>query len=146
MLEDYFIHLVKLKGSDLHLKPGSFPMVRVDGNLSPIENSKVITIEDMSEIEKKLLDDEKKKKYKELKCLDFSYTLEGVGRFRLDIFRQKGNSALAARRIEEEIPEGSGKQLQFKTEIYDNILQAWEEKEKKFKATDSKIYINPFVL
>ena len=48
--------------------------------------------------------------------------------------------------IEEEIPEGSGKQLQFKTETYNNILQVWEEKEKKFKATDSKIYINPFVL
>jgi hypothetical protein len=48
--------------------------------------------------------------------------------------------------IEQETLEAGEKQLQFKTELYNTILETWQKREERFKKTDSKIYPNPFAL
>jgi hypothetical protein len=48
-------------------------------------------------------------------------------------------------KIREGLPEAAEKQLKFRTEIYNNILEIWQKREKIFKQTSSKSYPNPFV-
>lgn len=103
MLEKYFRYVVEKKGSDIHLKSGNYPLVRIDGELEKIENSTIITDEDILELEREMLTADKKQLFDTRKNLDFSYTLDGVGRFRIDCFKQKGKTAIAARRIEDAV-------------------------------------------
>jgi twitching motility protein PilT len=92
--------LVQLGGSDLHLKVKSPPLTRVDGELRPIEGAAPMTPEDTEVAVATMLKDPVKiKELAEEFEVDFSYSISGVARFRVNAFRQRGTLSLVARAI-----------------------------------------------
>jgi twitching motility protein PilT len=92
--------LVQLGGSDLHLKVEVPPMTRVDGELCPIEGEELLTPEDTESAVRTMLHDPLKlKELAEEHEVDFSYSISGVARFRVNAFRQRGTLSLVCRAI-----------------------------------------------
>jgi twitching motility protein PilT len=92
--------LVATGGSDLHLKVPSRPLIRVDGRLKPIEGLPQLTAEDTEAAVRHILDDPVKlAEFVEDHEVDFSYAIEGVARFRVNAFRQRGWASLVIRAI-----------------------------------------------
>ena len=96
-------HAVEMGASDLHLKAGNVPFVRVDGELSPTEFESM-TAADTEAASLALMPEHKLRAFEETSEADFGYTLGGVGRFRVNIFRQRSMVGLAIRRVRSEVP------------------------------------------
>src|SRR6266536_407454 len=95
--------LVEMGASDLHLKVGSPPFYRVDGELRPSEFPP-LSPGDTESIAAELLPAQKSEGFAETAEADFGYTMPGVGRFRINVFRQRGVVGLAIRRVRSEVP------------------------------------------
>ncbi|MDX6683418.1 MAG: twitching motility protein PilT, partial [Solirubrobacteraceae bacterium] len=92
--------LVQLGGSDLHLKVQTPPLTRIDGELHPIEGAPPMAPEDTeAAVATMLRDPIKLKELAEEYEVDFSYSISGVARFRVNAFRQRGSLSLVARAI-----------------------------------------------
>ena len=89
--------------SDLHLVPGSEPQIRIDKELKPI-NLPVLDAQDIEEMAYALIEDKQKKVFEDKNELDFSFELDGIGRFRANYYRTIGGIACAFRMIPIEIP------------------------------------------
>ncbi len=101
---------VKFEASDLHLKVGSPPIVRVKGDLRPL-NRGPIELEEMVRLLIPMLDDRNRRIFEEEGGADFSYTIEVDGekwRFRVNMLKQLGRPGLVARRINNFIPNFEG--------------------------------------
>ncbi|MEY2524761.1 MAG: twitching motility protein PilT, partial [Ilumatobacteraceae bacterium] len=85
--------------SDLHLSVGRPPSVRRDGLLIPFEGVGVLTTQDTERIVLSLLEDFQRKELDEVQQVDFSFGLEGLGRFRANAYKQRNSLALALRVI-----------------------------------------------
>jgi twitching motility protein PilT len=96
-------HAVEVGASDLHLKAGNVPFVRVDGELSPTEFESM-TAADTEAASLALMPEHKRRAFEETSEADFGYTLGGVGRFRVNVFRQRSMVGLAIRRVRSEVP------------------------------------------
>ncbi len=93
-------HLVTSGGSDLHLKVPSRPLIRVDGDLHPCEQFEVLTPEDTESAVRHMLRDESKLvEWSVDGEVDYSYAIEGLARFRVNSFRQRGYASLVIRAI-----------------------------------------------
>ncbi len=92
------------KGSDLLLATGSQPRVRVDGQLSAIEGTPVLTGDRIDEIVRLMLSEQQESTFNELQDVDFSLTWRDRARLRGSAFTQKGETALALRMIPSDIP------------------------------------------
>ena len=90
--------------SDIHLAPASPVMLRVDGELVPVEDMffKPFEIDNML---KAMLDEEQLAELEEKGELDFAYSLSNFSRIRLNVFRQRGTYAMALRILSFEIPD-----------------------------------------
>jgi twitching motility protein PilT len=88
---------VESGASDLHLTVGRPATARRDGVLVSFENVPVLTIDEVDRMVYSLLDDRKLEELERDRQVDFSFGLEGLGRFRANAFRQRGNLALALR-------------------------------------------------
>jgi twitching motility protein PilT len=96
--------LVERGGSDLHLKVGSAPLFRVNGELSFSEGAEPLTAEDTEGALKQLLDDDAKlDEFEAEHEVDFSFELAGVARYRINAFRQRGLISMACRAIPHKI-------------------------------------------
>jgi twitching motility protein PilT len=104
-LDELLARVVETGGSDLHLKVASPPMVRVDGDLQPLEQ-RILTDSDLETV--LLLVTErtpaKREAFLEAGDLDTSYLADGIGRFRVNGFRQRGSISFAFRFVPKEIP------------------------------------------
>jgi len=89
-IDDYFTALVQRGGSDLHLKVGRPPLMRIKGELLPTEYP-VIGKEEMKKLLLPMLTEMQIKKLENEREIDFSYLVEGLARFRGNIFHQMGN-------------------------------------------------------
>jgi twitching motility protein PilT len=87
------------KASDLHLKVGNYPYLRVDGELVPLIETKRLTAEDTLGIALGMMTNQQKQKFKENAELDMAYGLAGLGRFRCNFFQQRGSIAIVLRVI-----------------------------------------------
>jgi twitching motility protein PilT len=87
------------KASDLHLKVGNYPYVRVDGELVPLIETKRLTAEDTLGIALGMMTNRQKQKFKENAELDMAYGVAGLGRFRCNFFQQRGSIAIVLRVI-----------------------------------------------
>src|SRR5919198_1630886 len=96
-------HMVEVGASDLHLKVGSPPFLRVDGGLVPSEYPE-LTSQDTETLASELMPMSKSVTFSETNEADFGYTLPGVGRFRVNVFRQRGLVGLAIRRVRSDVP------------------------------------------
>ena len=85
--------------SDLHLKVGSHPVIRVDGILQPILDQKRLMQEDTVAMAFSMMSARQKEKFKNNLEIDFAYSIPGMGRFRCNIFQQRGTIALVLRVI-----------------------------------------------
>jgi twitching motility protein PilT len=94
---------VEKGASDLHLKVGNVPFVRVDGELQPTQFP-TLAPSDTEGFAQVLMSDHKKREFEQHSEADLGYTLAGVGRFRVNVFRQRGVVGLAIRRVRSESP------------------------------------------
>ncbi|MCL4366060.1 type IV pilus twitching motility protein PilT [Patescibacteria group bacterium] len=95
---------IQRKASDLHLSVGSVPILRIHGELVPIPGEIPISPEQLESLIKPLLSDIQQNVYKQTFELDFSFEFESKGRFRVNLYRQKGSMSAALRLIPYEIP------------------------------------------
>lgn len=96
---------MKNHASDIHFKVGSPPIFRIDGEMREVKAPK-LRPEDTIDIARHIIhEEEAKSKVDQLKDHDTSYMLEGVGRFRVNIFRQKNSLAVVLRLIPLDIPD-----------------------------------------
>src|SRR5512135_1224454 len=98
-IDDLLRIAMERKSSDLHLKVGNFPNIRVDGDLIPLTEQTRITAEDMLNMAFSMMSNRQKQKFKENAELDMAYGVAGLGRFRVNVFQQRGNVGLVLRVI-----------------------------------------------
>jgi twitching motility protein PilT len=87
------------KASDLHLKVGNYPYIRVDGDLRPLTQFSRVSSEDMLNMAFSIMTNRQKQKFKEQTELDMAYGVAGLGRFRVNVFQQRGNVGMVLRVI-----------------------------------------------
>lgn len=118
-IDKNFRALVKLSGSDLHMKVGAPPYLRVAGSLRPL-NRPAIDDDEMSRMIYEMIDQDKRLKDRRRQILDddggvdFAHVLVVDGarwRFRVNVLRQLGHLGLVARRINNKIPDFEGLHL-----------------------------------
>lgn len=85
--------------SDLHLVVGFTPLLRINGELLPVPGEEIIAPTTIETFITPLLNDDQRKIFKETKELDFSFEYSGKGRFRINLYFQKGNPAASLRLI-----------------------------------------------
>ncbi|HEY3381878.1 MAG TPA: type IV pilus twitching motility protein PilT [Vicinamibacterales bacterium] len=85
--------------SDLHLKVGSFPMMRVNGVLTPAAEDNRLTHEDTVAMAAAVMSSAQRQKFKEAQEVDLAYSVPGLGRFRCNVFQQRGSIGLVLRVI-----------------------------------------------
>ena len=85
--------------SDLHIKVGTYPIIRVNGELVSLDQQSKISQEDAVAILSTIMNDAHKKRYIEKKEVDLSYGISGLGRFRANIFQQRGTVGIVFRVI-----------------------------------------------
>ncbi len=104
MVIDEFLKIaIERDASDLHLKAGNHPMVRVHGTLTPLTGFPRLTNQDTEELAGQMMTGFQKDRLKEDLDLDLAYSLQGFGRFRGSIFHQRGSLAIALRIIPLEV-------------------------------------------
>jgi twitching motility protein PilT len=87
------------KASDVHLKVGSHPIIRVDGQLVPLVEFKRLMQEDTIAMAFSMMSSQQKEKFKQFLEIDIAYSVPGLGRFRCNIFQQRGSVGLVLRLI-----------------------------------------------
>jgi twitching motility protein PilT len=98
-IDDLLRIAMERKASDLHLKVGNYPHIRVDGELVPLTDQPRISAEDMLNMAFSMMSNRQKQKFKEQAELDMAYGVAGLGRFRVNVFQQRGNVGLVLRVI-----------------------------------------------
>ena len=98
-IDDLLRIAMERKASDLHLKVGNFPHIRIDGELVPLSEQTRVSAEDMLNMAFSMMSNRQKQKFKEAAELDMAYGVAGLGRFRVNVFQQRGNVGLVLRVI-----------------------------------------------
>jgi len=95
---------IKEQASDLHLSTNHFPTLRMAGRLLPLLKKKKLSSKDTKGLAEVLMTKDQFQRFLEKKEIDFSYNFEGRGRFRVNVFFQRGLVSCALRRIPAKIP------------------------------------------
>lgn len=92
---------VALKGgaSDIHLKAGLPPMFRINGQLVPLKDATRISPEEMSRMAVSIMNNYQRERFKQFNELDLAYGVPGLGRFRVNVFQQRGTVGIVLRVI-----------------------------------------------
>ncbi len=98
-IDDLLRRAVENRASDLHLKVGNHPYLRVDGILNALGDVPRITPEEMLSMAFSMMTNRQKQKFKETAELDMAYGVAGLGRFRVNVFQQRGNVGMVLRVI-----------------------------------------------
>jgi twitching motility protein PilT len=85
--------------SDLHLKAGSYPMARVHGHLKPITEELRLDHENLVEMAASIMSTAQRQKFKDSQEVDLAYSVPGLGRFRCNVFQQRGTIGVVLRVI-----------------------------------------------
>ena len=101
-IDDLFRLMVEQKASDLHVTSGAPPYLRIHGEMSPV-NYRQLTNQDVQALIFEILTEKQKKAFVEKWELDFAYVLDGIGRFRCNIFMQRKGLGAVFRTIPEKI-------------------------------------------
>jgi len=98
--------MIDQNASDLHMRCGVVPILRLNGDLFKM-GSEAISYENMDAMLRTLLTPDQYNKFQRDSEIDFAAKLPGVGRFRINAFRQRGTPAMAVRSIKVEVPKFS---------------------------------------
>jgi len=102
-IEKLMLASLKNKASDIHLKSGQKPLLRVNTVIHEL-GTKILTPDESKRMIYEIMSDEQKARFETDHDLDFAYSLPGVGRFRINVFMDRGTVAMAARRVNTHIP------------------------------------------
>jgi twitching motility protein PilT len=104
MVIDEFLKIaIERDASDLHLKAGNHPMIRIHGTLTPLTGFPRLTVADTQELANQMMSDYQRRMLSQDFDIDFAYSLTGFGRFRGNIYHQRGSMAIALRIIPLEV-------------------------------------------
>ncbi len=103
-LDDLLSYAVENGASDLHLANQLPPCIRIDGSLRPIEGIARLDNEQIREMVYRVLTQNLRERFEATKELDASHMIHGVGRFRVNVFQQRGSVGAVLRAIPHEIP------------------------------------------
>jgi twitching motility protein PilT len=98
-IDDLLRIALERKASDLHLKVGNHPCLRVDGELVSLTDQPRISSEEMLNMAFSMMSNRQKQKFKENAEVDLAYGVAGLGRFRVNVFQQRGNVGVVLRVI-----------------------------------------------
>src|SRR5947208_11383120 len=98
-IDDLLITASVHLASDLHLKAGSFPIMRIGGELYPVADAPRLVPEDTLDMAFSMMSNRQKQKLKEVSEVDIAYSAKGLGRFRANIFQQRGTVSIVLRVI-----------------------------------------------
>ena len=91
--------LVDRGGSDLHITSGTYPQLRITGRLTQLTQFEQLTPQDTQRLAYSILNETQKQKFEEESELDLSFGIQGLARFRCNVFRQRGAVGAAIRLI-----------------------------------------------
>lgn len=97
-------HVIKFKASDLHINAGAPPHFRINGKLMPPAGAGALTPAQTEAIGKSIMSERQYARFEEDREIDLGYTLPGQGRFRVNVYYQRGFVGLAIRAISQDIP------------------------------------------
>lgn len=103
-VDDYLRLAVEHEGSDVHLKAGGPAFLRVDGDLRPITSLPPLSTQDTERFARTVMDERTVETFLDHGEADFAYAIPGLGRFRVNAFRQRGSIGLVLRRILSDVP------------------------------------------
>jgi twitching motility protein PilT len=101
--KDLFALALARKASDLHLKAGQPPLLRIGGKIQPVDQPP-LAADEIIAIVRGIMDERIRRRLEETGGADFSYMLESGDRFRINVYRQRGDVSLAARHVSRLIP------------------------------------------
>jgi len=117
-INDYLKQMIEKDASDLYIKSGAIPYLRVDNKLVPVAD-KVLEPKEVERLIDSVLSEEQKKHFNLTKELDSAYSTSGVGRFRFNVYYQRGTLAITFRSIKTDIP--SFEELNLPEEVMQNL-------------------------
>ncbi|MDB5038734.1 MAG: twitching motility protein [Bacteriovoracaceae bacterium] len=98
-LNDILKVALKTTASDIHLKVGLVPTFRIDGELVPLNNAPRLTPEELTKMANNIMSPQQRLKFQDFNELDLAYGVPGLGRFRVNIFQQRGTVGMVLRVI-----------------------------------------------
>ena len=98
-IDDLLRVAVDKGASDLHLKVGSYPMMRLRGELMPVVEDRRLSHEDTVAMAATVMSTVQREKFKDTLDVDLAYGVAGLGRFRCNVFQQRGTIGLVLRVI-----------------------------------------------
>src|SRR5581483_2658469 len=102
-IEKLFQLMQKYGASDLHLKAGNPPIMRIQGKIRYFD-AEALTGDRIQAMVAEILTPAQRSAFEQGHDLDFAYSLGGVGRYRMNAFRQRGSVSIACRRVNVEVP------------------------------------------
>ena len=96
---------VQVGASDLHVKAGSVPIIRLHGELTTLSGEKRLTLEDTANIASTIMNEAQQEAFKKKNEIDISHSIPGFGRFRCNTFVQRGTIGMVFRVIPTKIPD-----------------------------------------
>ncbi len=103
-IDDLLRMTVTMGASDLHLKVGGVPVLRINGQLIPQDEMSTMTSQDMKQIFEEVTTDGQRNSFADELELDFAYQVSDIGRFRINASLQGGTISLACRPVRTQIP------------------------------------------
>jgi len=119
-LVDILSFAVKNKASDIHFKVCLSPIFRINGRLIPLKGTSQLTPEFIADLALEILSDSQKERFQETMDLDLSFGIDGVGRFRVNLFQQRETIGMVCRVIPTEI---KGMETLFLPKVIEKIAQ-----------------------
>jgi twitching motility protein PilT len=92
------------RASDLHLKVGNHPILRVNGKLQPLTDMPALSADGIQILIESMMTDDQIQTFRERLEMDFAYSIHGVSRFRVNVFQQRGSMGAAVRSIPMGVP------------------------------------------
>jgi len=105
-IDELLAQVAKAEASDLHLKVGSPPMIRVDGELRSLDEPPC-SPDDTKDYAASLMTEKQIRRFSETNEIDFAYSAPQVGRYRINIYRQRGTISIAMRQVMTQVPDFS---------------------------------------
>lgn len=102
-INDMLCKLIEMNGSDLHITVGCAPIYRINGVLINTGTEK-LTPDDTESLVRQVTNGEQLKEINDIGDFDMSYAIQSLGRFRINIFKQRGSYSIAIRAVRMEIP------------------------------------------
>jgi twitching motility protein PilT len=98
-IDDLLRFMTERGASDLHIKVGSPPALRINGRLGQVTDMATLSADDTEVLALSMMDEGQRASFSHRYETDFAYSLSGVGRFRVNVFHQRGSVGMAIRRV-----------------------------------------------